>query len=208
VPSQSFANRFVIYRFYWTESQMRFTVIDNGLEYDMYNSPLPVNSTALQAPFYLLFNLAVGGNFTDAATPAQVTAPLPGTMYVDYVRVYQLDGKGSVKLGNQTPAEVGKFGVYTDNTVVNNKLEAGNTSDVFVWNNASTSAGTIAPYEGANALSWSFNTPGSWFGGSVQAKQARDMSGFRNGNMKLKIKIRPTSRSRWASRIRTPTRTR
>lgn len=69
-------------------------------------------------------------------------------MYVDYVRVYQLDGKGSVKLGNQTPAEVGKFGVFTDNTVVNNKLEAGVTSDVFVWNTASTSAGNIAPYEG------------------------------------------------------------
>jgi hypothetical protein len=49
--------------------------------------------------------------------------------------------------GQPDPAEVGKFGVYTDNTAVNNKLEAGNTSDVFVWNNASTSAGTIAPYE-------------------------------------------------------------
>ncbi|EEF23117.1 secreted glucosidase, putative, partial [Ricinus communis] len=188
-PAQSLANRFVIYRLYWTESQMRFTVVDNGQEYDMYNSPLPVNSTALQAPFYLLFNLAVGGNFTDAATPAQVTAPLPGTMYVDYVRVYQLDGKGTVKLGNQTPAEVGKFGVFTDNTVVNNKLQAGTTSDIFVWNNASTTAGNIPPYEGANALSWSFNQPGSWFGGSVQSRQARDMSGFRNGNLKLKIKI-------------------
>src|SRR5450830_254056 len=188
-PAQSLANRFVLYRMYWTESQMRFSVVDNGLEYDMYNSPLPVNSTALQAPFYLLFNLAVGGNFTDAATPAQVTAPLPGTMYVDYVRVYQLDGKGSVKLGNQTPAEVGKFGVFTDNTVVNNKLNAGTTSDIFVWNNASTTAGNIPPYEGANALSWSFNQPGSWFGGSVESRQARDMSGFRNGNLKLKIKI-------------------
>jgi beta-glucanase (GH16 family) len=146
-PGQSLANRFVVYRFYWTESQMRFTVVDNGVEHDMYNGPLPVNSTALQAPFYLLFNLAVGGNFTDAATPAQVTAPLPGTMYVDYVRVYQLDGKGSVKLGNQTVPEVGKFGVFTDNTVVNNKLVAGTTSDIFVWNNASVSAGNLPPFE-------------------------------------------------------------
>jgi len=97
--TQSLANRFVVYRMYWTESQMRFTVVDNGVEYDMYQNPLPVNSAALQAPFYLLFNLAVGGNFTDAAKPAQVTAPLPGKMYVDYVRVYQLDGRGAVKLG-------------------------------------------------------------------------------------------------------------
>jgi hypothetical protein len=36
----------------------------------------------------------------------------------------------------------------------------------------------------------SFNLrPGQWFGGSVQTLQARDMSGFRNGRMKFRIKI-------------------
>ncbi|UVW27348.1 glycoside hydrolase family 16 protein [Massilia sp. H6] len=94
-------NRFVSYRLYWNASQMRFTVVDGGVEHDLYQAPLPVNSTALQAPFYLLLNLAVGGNFTDAAVPGQVTAPLPGTLYVDYIRVYQLDGKGQVTLGRQ-----------------------------------------------------------------------------------------------------------
>ena len=111
VSQTSLANRFVTYRLYWDESQMRFTVVDGGVERNLYDAPLPVNSTALQAPFYLLLNLAVGGNFTDAATPGQVTAPLPATMYVDYVRVYQLDGKGQVKLGNQTVPEAGNQGV-------------------------------------------------------------------------------------------------
>jgi len=37
--------------------------------HDMVDAPLPVHSTALQALFYLLPNLAVGGSFTDAATP-------------------------------------------------------------------------------------------------------------------------------------------
>lgn len=123
-PQASLANRFVKYRLYWTDSQMRFTVVDNDGEHDMYNAPLPVTSTSLQAPFYFLLNLAVGGNFTDAATPGQVTAQLPATMYVDYVRVYQLDGKGEVKLGSQITPETGKFGVFTDNTTVNNKLVA------------------------------------------------------------------------------------
>jgi hypothetical protein len=152
--------------------EMRFTVIDNGVEYDMYNAPLPVNSTALQAPFYLLLNLAVGGNFTDAATPAQVTAPLPGTMYVDYVRVYQLDGKGSVKLGNQTVPEVaGKFGVFTDNTVVNNKLVAGTSSDIFLWNGASGGAGNLPPYEGSNVIAWATRRRAS--GGAAACSRAR-----------------------------------
>ncbi|MET0265139.1 MAG: glycoside hydrolase family 16 protein, partial [Duganella sp.] len=52
-PAQSLANLFVTYRLYWTESQMRFTVVDNGVEHNLYNNPLAVNSPALQAPFYL-----------------------------------------------------------------------------------------------------------------------------------------------------------
>jgi beta-glucanase (GH16 family) len=190
VPATSLANRFVTYRLYWTESQMRFTTVDNGVEHDMYDAPLPVNSTSLQAPFYLLLNLAVGGNFTDAATPAQVTAPLPGTMYVDYIRVYQLDGKGSVKLGNQTVPEVtGKFGVFTDNTPVNNKLVAGTSSDIYLWNSASSGAGNTPPYEGSNVIAWAYTAPGQWFGGGVQTRQARDLTNYRNGTMKFRIKI-------------------
>jgi len=190
VPTTSLANRFVTYRLYWDESQMRFTVVDNGVERNMYDAPLPVNSSALQAPFYLLLNLAVGGNFTDAASPGQVTAPLPGTMYVDYVRVYQLDGKGQVKLGNQTVPEVaGKFGVFTDTTAVNNKLVAGTSSDIFLWNAASSGAGNTAPYEGSNVIAWNYTAPGQWFGGGVQARQARDLSNYRNGTMRFRIKI-------------------
>ena len=190
VPATSLANRFVTYRLYWDESQMRFTVVDNGVERNMYDAPLPVNSTALQAPFYLLLNLAVGGNFTDAATPGQVSAPLPGTMYVDYVRVYQLDGKGQVKLGNQTVPEVaGKFGVFTDTTAVNGKLVAGTSSDIFLWNAASSGAGNTAPYEGSNVIAWNYTAPGQWFGGGVQARQARDLSNYRNGTMRFRIKI-------------------
>ncbi|WP_229425053.1 MULTISPECIES: glycoside hydrolase family 16 protein [unclassified Massilia] len=189
VPATSLANRFVTYRMYWLDNQMRFTVVDNGVERNMYDAPLPVNSTALQAPFYLLLNLAVGGNFTDAASPGQVTAPLPGTMYVDYVRVYQLDGKGSVKLGNQTVPEVGKFGVFTDTTAVNSKLVAGTSSDIFLWNGASSGAGNTAPFEGSNVIAWNYTAPGQWFGGGVQARQARDLSNFRNGTVKFRIKI-------------------
>ena len=189
-PTTSFANRFVKYRFYWTESQMRFTVVDNDGEHDMYDQPLPVNTDALRAPYYFLLNLAVGGNFPDAANPSQVTAPLPGTMYVDYVRVYELDGKGEVKLGNQTvPEAAGKFGVFTDNTAITNKLQAGSTSDIFLWNGASTGAGNIQPAEGTNVIAWSYNTPGQWFGGGIQARQLRDLTNYRNGNLKFKIKI-------------------
>jgi len=189
VAPSSLANRFVTYRLYWTDTQMRFTIVDNGVEHDMYDAPLPVNSPSLQAPFYLLLNLAVGGNFTDAAAPSQVTAPLPGTMYVDYVRVYQLDGKGTVKLGNQIVPETGKFGVFTDNTPVTNKLVAGTSSDIYMWNTSSMAGGNIAPYEGSNDIAWAYTAPGQWFGGGIQSRQIHDMTNFRNGKMSFRIKI-------------------
>lgn len=187
-PSRSLANRFVLYRLYWTDTQMRFTVVDNGREVDMYKAPLAVNSPALKEPFYLLLNLAVGGNFTPAATPAQITAPLPATMYVDYVRIYELDGLGEVKLGVGTQPEVGKFGVFTDLTPVNNGQVPGVSADVFIWNQGSMTAGDIAPFEGTNVLAFRYFAPGQWFGGSIQSRQVHDMSGFRNGHIKLKIK--------------------
>lgn len=187
-PSRSLANRFVTYRLYWTDTQMRFTVLDNGREYDMYKAPITINSPALNQPFYLLLNMAVGGNFTPAATPAQVTAPLPATTYVDYIRVYELDGLGEVKLGVGTQPEVGKFGVFTDNTPVDNKQVPGVSADVFIWNQGSMTAGDLPPYEGNGVLAFRYFAPGQWFGGSIQSRQVHDMSGFRNGHIKLKIK--------------------
>ena len=188
-PSRSLANRFVTYRLYWTDTQIRFSLVDNGRETDMYKAPIStVNSPALQAPFYLLMNMAVGGNFTPAATPAQITAPMPATMYVDYVRVYELDGKGEVKLGNGITPEVGKFGVYTDNTPVDNGQVLGATADFFIWNTGSMGGGNTPPFEGSNVLALNYFAPGQWFGGAVQSRQTHDMSGFRNGHLKLKIK--------------------
>jgi beta-glucanase (GH16 family) len=187
-PSRSLANRFVTYRLYWTDTQMRFTVLDNGREYDMYKAPITIASPALQAPFYLLLNMAVGGNFTPAATPAQVTAPLPATTYVDYVRVYELDGKGEVKLGVGITPEVGKFGVFTDTTPVENKQELGASADFFIWNNGAMRGGNIPAYEGANVIALDYFAPGQWFGGAIASRQVHDMSGFRGGHIKLKIK--------------------
>lgn len=189
-PTRSLANRFVLYRLYWTDTQMRFTMVDNGRELDMYKAPIStVGSPALQEPFYLLMNMAVGGNFTPAATPAQITAPLPATMYVDYVRVYELDGKGEVKLGVGTPQEAGKFGVFTDNTPVDNGQALGTSADFYIWNTGSMSGGNIPPFEGSNVLALNYFAPGQWFGGAVASRQAHDMSAFRGGNIKLKIKV-------------------
>ncbi|UUZ55032.1 hypothetical protein LP419_03800 [Massilia sp. H-1] len=66
-----------------------------------------------------------------------------------------------------------------------------------------------APFEGSNVIAWNYNSANQWFGGSIQSRQVHDMSGFRNGNVKLKIKmLKPTSPSTSGCRTPTPTRTR
>ena len=53
----------------------------------------------LHQPHFMILNLAVGGTFTGLLTPEQITAPLPGEMMIDYVRIYdngftELSGPG------------------------------------------------------------------------------------------------------------------
>ncbi|MFL3651725.1 MAG: di-heme oxidoredictase family protein [Pseudoalteromonas sp.] len=192
VSNTPLTNRFVTYRTYWTDSQIRFTVEDDGVEIDLFDTPFTITeeSSEFQAPFYLLLNLAVGGNFTDAITNSQVSAVKPAKMYVDYVRVYELDGQGEVFIGDQTVPENGSFGIYTDTTATNNQLEIGASADIFVWNAQSIIEGNEPPFEGSNVISWDYTSKNEWFGAGIQAREIRDLSNFaEDGVLSFKIKI-------------------
>ncbi|MFT7559713.1 MAG: CxxC motif-containing protein (DUF1111 family)/predicted lipoprotein with Yx(FWY)xxD motif [Flavobacteriales bacterium] len=192
VSQNPLAGRFVTYRTYWTESEIRFTVFDAGVEHDLFENPVGIPSDdpdaeALRTPFYLLMNLAVGGNFTDAEKNDEVTAPRPAKMYVDYIRVYQYNGLGEMILGDTTQPETGTFGVFTDTTQTNNTLEVGVSSDIFVWD-LTSSIGNIEPAEGDNVIAWNAKAS-SWFGGGILARQPVNLSNFLDATLNFKIKI-------------------
>ncbi len=44
---------------------------------------------------FVILNLAVGGSFTGITYPEGITAPMPASMYVDWVRIYRREGEGS-----------------------------------------------------------------------------------------------------------------
>ncbi len=48
-------DRFIIYRTYWDEESLRFTVIDNGVEYDLYTDPFPIDSVSAEFQAAILF---------------------------------------------------------------------------------------------------------------------------------------------------------
>jgi beta-glucanase (GH16 family) len=187
-------DRFLIYRLYWDETSLRYTVIDDGVEHDLFTEPFPIDSISdeFQQPFYLITNLAIGGAFTDAynlgdpGSGLPVSMPLPAEMYVDYIKVMEWNGQGEVNFG-PPQAELGTFGIYTDETPVDNELIAGENAEIYVWEGTLTD-GNIPPYEGENGISW-VTTGMGWFGAGVMSIQPVNLFNYGAGFLKFMIKI-------------------
>ncbi len=186
--------RFLTYRLYWDESSIRLTVVDDDVEYDLYDYPFTIDSESeeFQNPFYLIANMAIGGAFTDAynlgdpGSGEPVSMPFEAEMYLDYIRVYEWNGQGAVHLG-PPEFESGRFGIFTDETPTNGGLEAGVTSEIYVWEGTLVD-GTIGPYEGDNVISW--QTAGlGWFGAGIMSHQPLNLYDFGEGHLRFMIKI-------------------
>jgi len=188
----SLNDRFVIYRIYWDNESIRFTIIDDEMEYDLYEEPMQINeeSDEFQNPFYLIANLAVGGLFTDAnylgGNGLPISMPMPASMYIDYIKVYEWNNQGNIHLG--PPDTQGEsLGLFTDNTPTNNSLIPEVDSHIYVWEGTLTD-GSMPPYEGENGISWSTTGTG-WFGAGIMSIQPTNLSNFSEGFLKFRIKI-------------------
>jgi beta-glucanase (GH16 family) len=74
-----------VYTIEWTPASIKWFV--DGAQYHEANIQNSINSTEeFHRPFFLLLNLAVGGNWPG---PPNTGTPFPARMFVDYVRVYQ-----------------------------------------------------------------------------------------------------------------------
>lgn len=89
---QTFANDYHVYSVVWEEDNIKWYV-DGKFFYKVtneqwYSAAAPNNPNApFDEPFYLIMNLAIGGNFDGGRTPN--ASDIPATMQVDYVRVYK-----------------------------------------------------------------------------------------------------------------------
>jgi beta-glucanase (GH16 family) len=188
------SEKFLIYRTYWDENSLRFTVTDDGIEYDLYTNPFPIDSVSdeFQNPFYMIINLAIGGTFTDAmnlgdpGSGLAVSMPFPAEMIVDYIKVYDWNGQGEVHIG-PPEFQYGTFGIFTDETLVDNGLTPGLDAEIYAWE-GTLADGSIAPYEGENGISW-ITTGLGWFGGGIMSIQPVNLFNFVEGFVKFMIKI-------------------
>jgi hypothetical protein len=107
-------------------------------------------------------------------------------MYVDYIKVYQWNEMGEVQVG-PPDFEGGTFGLFTDETPVDNSLGIGVDSEIYVWE-GTLNAGSIPPYEGENGISWTTAGLG-WFGAGIMSSQPVNLFNFGDGFLKFMVKI-------------------
>lgn len=95
LPNGDSVTNFHTYALEWTPAAIRWYVDDQlydtednwwsniGTSSDTYPFPAPFDQ-----PFYILMNLAIGGNYLGNPSTNQINASLPGEMVVDFVRVF------------------------------------------------------------------------------------------------------------------------
>jgi beta-glucanase (GH16 family) len=81
----TFSDAFHVYSLVWEEDRMQFYV-DDQLINDISRSNITPNNYPFNAPFFFIFNIAVGGNWPGSP---DATTVFPQWMFVDYVRVFQ-----------------------------------------------------------------------------------------------------------------------
>lgn len=79
-----FDTDFHIFAVEWTENQIDYYV-DDTLFFSIRSEDVP-GEWVFDHPFYMILNVAVGGNFVG---PPAANTPFPQTMLVDWIRVYK-----------------------------------------------------------------------------------------------------------------------
>lgn len=103
------------------------------------------------SPFFILYNLAVGGGFMGISDPNQITAlasdGTPSKMYVDYVRIYQKGDAGEVFVGPS----------YSDTqapTLTSATLGAVTKTTVEILANGTDNSGSVIYSVSENGVTW------------------------------------------------------
>lgn len=148
-----------IYGIEWTPTAVRWYV--DGVKYHEMDITNGVVSTEeFQRPFFLLLNLAVAGDWRGQTVDE---TKLPATMYVDYVRLYQLSNTAPTALTLQAEAFSSKSGMQVEacsDTGGGQDMGYINTGNYLVFNNINFST------SGTYTLEYRVASPG---GGTVSS---------------------------------------
>ena len=150
-------NQFHIYSIEWDINGIRWFV--DGLQYNSANTFNNINGTEeFHEPFFIILNMAVGGNWPGYPNPND---PLNDTLFVDYVRVYQ-NGLAPTKVEDKNKSD---FQVYPNPAtqqlvITTNSNELKNAT---VYNMVGVKVGSIHSREEDVIIDISNYKPGFYF---------------------------------------------
>lgn len=137
---------------------------------------------------YIIFNLAVGGMFTDIYDQAGITAPLPAQMLVDYIKIYQKSGEGEVE--EATPI-LGDLAIYADGKSYENSLDIGYDATIS-YAGASVRNGESAQ-EGSEVLAYNLSV-GQDYNISVLSLANKNLTSIKStGSVDVYLKTNSTA---------------
>ena len=102
--SQNLTDGYHIFTCEWDDDYLKFYIDNDATPYFTATIKKGFSRSAyFHKPYFLIFNLAVGGDFTGITHPDDITAlPQDGSeakMLIDYVRIYQKKGRHNVSTG-------------------------------------------------------------------------------------------------------------
>ncbi|MFC4728019.1 glycoside hydrolase family 16 protein [Coralloluteibacterium thermophilus] len=175
---------FRVYRMTWDPEFIRMYIDD--VEYFAFDISDPDGASVheFHQQHYLLLNVAVGGTYTGILSPDGITAPLPGRMEVDYIRLYQDHPESELYIGGDAAIPAGRFGVFTEQPGLAGSLDFGADANLYLWNNLTPIDAT--PYEGGNVMAFRANA-GEWFGLGIIG-DVRNMSAYAGGALRFHMR--------------------
>jgi beta-glucanase (GH16 family) len=184
VNSQRLADDWHVYEMNWTPTTI--TYLFDGITVNSLGIGDPAGSNCFNFPEFIILGTGVGGAFWSPAItdPAQVTAPMPQSFQIDWVRAYT---DSSLNLPQSPPANQ-TLSIYTE---THNGLDANGRGAVFnIWANTFTLA-TVAPGtggEGSQCYQLTIGNAG-WMGlGIIGPPLGDNLLNYKNSYLHFKIK--------------------
>ncbi len=180
----TFDEAYHLYTLDWTPESMTFYVDGNRVR----EISIRDDMKEFQRSFYLILNVAVGGNWP--GNP-DATTSFPTSMLVDFVRVYQWNDL----MAEDPPAldlEEETLGQFVDDGLAIHAIQDG--FDGFGQLEITSFGGggepevteSIDAIEGTSSLQFAY--PGTNWGGAFFEMDARDMSVYSNGHLNFSLK--------------------
>lgn len=132
---------------------------------------------------YIILNMAVGGSVPGIYNKADITAPFPANMYVDWVKIYQEENSSDIN--NSNLAIYGDYAVFDDQTNV--PMYMNHNFDLFDNINGLVRTNTETAFEGDKVLSYTVNA-GADYNLSLHSAVVRNMQNYSKGSIQFAIK--------------------